>query len=74
MPNIKIDVETADPLRTLAARLGYRIARGVGAGEVGNIAGLLKEVARRYEEAPDAVFAAFSELDTEYSAAAEAAN
>jgi alkanesulfonate monooxygenase SsuD/methylene tetrahydromethanopterin reductase-like flavin-dependent oxidoreductase (luciferase family) len=60
--HLRVHPDALTPLRDLAARLGYLVQAGAGAGELGHPAALLEEVARRYEEDPDTVYAALKVL------------
>jgi len=60
--HLRVDPDALTPLRELAARLGYIVQAGAGAGELGHPAALFEEVARRYTEDPDHVYAALKSL------------
>jgi hypothetical protein len=49
---VRLDVETARTLREIAAAFEYYTERGIGAGEIGNTAAILKRLADEYKRDP----------------------
>lgn len=47
--------QQTEDLREAAAVLGFKISRGVGAGEEGSLGQLMTALAERYKERPDQV-------------------
>lgn len=55
---VRLDVETARALREIAAGFEYYTERGLGAGEIGNTAAMLKRLTEEYRRNPVATLAA----------------
>ena len=64
MSPIFLKKKHADPLRDLAASLGYLITRGPGTGEIGNSKALLEKLSEAYVQSPERVKLVIEQITT----------